>query len=272
MEEAERALQAIMIDHVHGDSGKEVIVEEYLDGVEISIHALSDGFSYLLFPSSQDHKRALDGDLGPNTGGMGTIAPTPWATLDMMHAIETRVVGTTLEALRQHADEFDGLLYPGIMITNDGPKVLEFNARFGDPETQVYMRLLKSDLLDLLEACSDHTLSTVKDFVQWERAFAVTIVLASGGYPGEYETGYAITGIEEAEKIPGVVVFHAATKFEGELRTAGGRVLGVSATGLSLKLALETAYKAVGMIHFEGMQYRRDIGAKPLEYYTSIRV
>ena len=245
----------------------EVIVEEYLNGPEVSVHALTDGFASLLFPPSQDHKRALDGDQGENTGGMGAIAPLPWVGPQMLSDIEKYVVRPVLDALLARGIQFSGLLYPGLKITPDGIKVLEFNARFGDPECQVYMRLLKSDILDALEACADGRLIGSNITLEWNKGFAVNIVIASGGYPGEYKKGLPITGIEEAEKVDGVVVFHAGTMIDlrnQSLVTSGGRVLGVSAVGDTLKDALDRAYEAVGKIHFEGMHFRRDIGAKAL--------
>ncbi|MDO8514271.1 MAG: phosphoribosylamine--glycine ligase [bacterium] len=264
-EEAEHAITEIMIEKIHKDAGNEVVIEEYLDGPEISIHALTDGITHVLFPSSQDHKRALDGDEGKNTGGMGAIAPVPWVTSQVMTGIDSAVVIPTFEALKKRSIQFQGLLYPGLKVTLDGLKVLEYNARFGDPECQVYMRLLKTDLLDLLDACVDSTVDVVKKSVEWHRGFAANIVLASGGYPDAYQKGFPITGIEEAEKVEGVVVFHAGTILRGStLYTNGGRVLGVSAVGGTLKQALDRAYEAVGKIHFEGMHFRRDIGAKSL--------
>lgn len=269
-EEASAAIDAIMVQNVHGAAGTEVVVEEFLDGVEISIHALSDGIDHVMFPPSQDHKRAQDGDQGDQTGGMGAFAPIPWVTDEMMGHIESAVVSATFGALGKRGIEYKGLLYPGIMVTVDGPKVLEFNARFGDPECQVYMRLLKNDLLDLLEASVDGTITTIKKFVEWQRGFAVNVIVASGGYPGSYKKGFPIEGVEKAEQVEGVVVFHAGTKHDGgHLITNGGRVLGVSAIAPTLKGALDRAYKAIGEIHFEGMHYRRDIGAKALEFYTT---
>jgi len=266
MGEAESAIDEIMIKRVHSDAGNEVVIEDFLKGEEISIHALSNGSDHILFPPSQDHKRALDGDKGPNTGGMGVITPLPWVTEEMMARIDSETVIPTFEHFKKRGIQYKGLLYPGIMMTVDGPKVLEFNARFGDPETQAYMRLLKSDMLDLFEASTDGDLAPLKNTIEWNRGFAVNIVVASGGYPEKYETGFPITGIEEAEQVEGVVVFQAGTKLDdnGQLITSGGRVLGVSAVGGTLRQALDRAYTAINKIQFQGKYFRRDIGAKAL--------
>ena len=262
LEEAEVALKETMIEKVHKDAGNEVVIEEYLDGQEISTHALSDGKTSVLFPPSQDHKTIGEGDTGKNTGGMGTIAPLSWVSDEVLSSIKRSVVDPALSTLAGRNTPFVGLLYPGIKMTSRGPKVLEFNARFGDPETQVYMRLLKSDLLEVLNACVDGTLAS--QAIEWEDGFAANVVLASGGYPDSYQKGIPITGISEAEQVPGVVVFHAGTVHEGVLKTSGGRVLGVSAVGATLQEALDRAYKAADIIHFEGKYYRKDIGAKAL--------
>lgn len=263
LEEAEIALKEIMLDKQFGASGSEVVIEDFLDGPEVSIHAISDGDTYQLFPPTQDHKRALERDEGKNTGGMGVIGPLPFITAADMRIVDEQVVQPTFAALRKKGIAFSGLLYPGLKMTSQGPKVLEYNARFGDPETQVYMRLLKSDLLDILDACVLGTLA--QQPIEWNSGFACNIVLASGGYPDAYQKGLPITGIEEAERIPGVVVFHAGTKMESDqLLTSGGRVLGVSAVGQTLKEALDLAYAAAEKIQFEGKYFRRDIGAKAL--------
>ena len=193
---------------------------------------------------------------------MGTIAPVPFVTAGAVKDIETRVVRPTLRALAERGAPYTGILYPGLKLSSKGPKVLEFNARFGDPETQVYMRLLKTDLLDILEASTDGTLAGMS--IEWSPGFAVNIVLASGGYPDAYKKGFPITGVEDAEKVQGVVVFHAGTLYDKELKTSGGRVLGVSAVGDTLQRALASAYKAVELIQFKGKYFRRDIGAKAL--------
>ena len=260
--EAEGALAEIMLNRIHKDAGKEVVVEEFLDGQEISVHAFCDGKTSVLLPLAQDHKPIRDGDEGKNTGGMGTIAPVSWVSADTLHSLGEQVVRPTLDALMKRERPFTGLLYPGLKMTTSGPKVLEFNARFGDPETQSYMRLLKTDLLDVLEACADGTLAELT--VEWSSGFAACIVIASGGYPGEYKKGIPIRGIAEAERVPGVVVFHSGTSFDGEFKTSGGRVLGVTAIGDTLREALLRAYEAVQLVEFEGRQYRRDIGAKAL--------
>ena len=258
LNEAEMALSEIMLEQVHKDAGNEVIIEEFLDGPEISIHALSDGNTFKLFPPSQDHKPIGEGNVGKNTGGMGTIAPISWITTGNMREINKRIVIPTLDALSNMGRPFTGLLYPGLKMATEGPKVLEFNARFGDPETQSYMRLLKTDLLDIVEAGVEGTLSEIN--LEWHPGFAVCVVLASGGYPDEYKKGFPISGIEKAEKVSGVIIFHAGTTFSDKLVTSGGRVLGVTAVGDTLQDALNRAYRAISFIHFEGMQYRRDIG------------
>src|SRR3989338_8161185 len=209
-DEAEVALKEIMLDRVFKDSGTQVVIEKYLEGQEVSIHAISDGKTYKMFPASQDHKTIGEGDTGKNTGGMGTIAPVPWLHQNALQDIEQRVVQSTLEAFRNRGATFAGVLFPGLKMAPEGPMVLEYNARFGDPECQVYMRLLKTDILDILEACVDGNLSNQS--IEWSSGFAANVVLASGVYPDAYKKGFPITGIDEAEKIPDVVVFHAGTQ------------------------------------------------------------
>jgi len=259
---AEKALAEIMLERAYKKAGNEVIVEEFLDGQEVSIHALCDGKTSILLPTAQDHKPILDGDKGKNTGGMGTITPVPWVTAKTMQEVSDQVVCPTLRALAEKGKPFTGCLYPGLKMTTEGPKVLEYNARFGDPETQSYMRLLKTDLLDVLDACVDGKLSELT--IEWNSGFAVCVVLASGGYPEKYKKKIPIFGISEAEKVPGVAVFHAGTMHSDQLRTSGGRVLGVTAVGKTLQEALDRAYEAVHHIKFKGMQYRKDIGAKAI--------
>jgi phosphoribosylamine--glycine ligase len=262
-EEALEAVTEIMESQVFGSAGSEIVIEEFLQGVEVSTHAFSDGTTHVLFPVSQDHKRIGEGNTGLNTGGMGTVAPVPGLPPVLLEKVEKEVVQPTLTGMENRSATYKGVLYPGLMLTENGPKVLEYNARFGDPETQVYMRLLETDLIDIALACVNGTLKDLN--VSWKTGAAANIVIASGGYPENYEKGKKIFGIEEAEKIPGVVVFHAGTKMDGDtLVTNGGRVLGVSATGETLEKALETAYRAVAMIHFDGMYYRKDIGKTAL--------
>jgi len=258
--EADAAIREIMEERKFGDAGAEVVIEEFLEGEECSIHALVDSRSYLLFPSAQDHKRALDGDLGLNTGGMGTFSP---ADKVLPPALEARVRSDVLDrfiaGLRADGLDFCGMLFPGLMITKDGLKVLEFNCRFGDPETQVLLTRLGDDLLDLLEATIDRRLRDLNPM--WSEEAAVCVILASGGYPGVYAGGKRITGLEKCA----ATVFHAGTKRDGEgFVTAGGRVLGVTARAPTLAQARARAYEAVAGIHFEGMQFRSDIAAKGL--------
>lgn len=260
--EAEEALDDIMLKKIFKDSGNEVVVEEYLDGQEISIHALSDGTDFLMFPTSQDHKPVGENDSGKNTGGMGVISPVPWAE-KLLPEVGQRVVAPTIAALRSRGAPFAGLLYPGLKIASKGMRVLEFNARFGCPEAEVYMRRMKTDILDLFEACVDGEIGN--QVIEWHPGAAVTVMLVSGGYPDEYKKGLPITGIEEAEKVPDVVVFHAgSSRDKGQLVTSGGRVLSVSAVGNTLKEALARSYEAIERIHFENKYCRRDIGAKAL--------
>jgi phosphoribosylamine--glycine ligase len=215
-----------------------------------------------LLPPAQDHKPIGDGDIGRNTGGMGTIAPVSWVSTDVLRNIDEKIVHTTLHALAERGRQFKGLLYPGLKMTTSGPKVLEFNARFGDPEAQSYMRLLKTDLLDILGACVDGKLADLT--IEWHSGFAACVVIASGGYPDEYKKGLPLRGVADAERVPDVIVFHAGTIFDGELKTFGGRVLGITAIGDTLRDALDRVYEAARLIEFEGMQYRNDIGAKAL--------
>ncbi len=262
-EEGLSALDDMMGKGVFGDAGKEVVIEEYLEGPEISIHAFCDGETAALFPSAQDHKRAYDDDKGPNTGGMGTIAPVPWVSAELMENIKNTIVLPTLRGLEKRGRKFIGVLFPGIIMTKDGPKVLEFNARFGDPETQSYMRLLESNLMDILLACINGTLKEMK--IKWEQAAACCVVLASGGYPGKYEIGMPIRGLVGVEEDE-TVVFHAGTKMKnGVVVTNGGRVLGITAAAPTLEGALAKAYGRVEGITFDKMHVRRDIGRNALQ-------
>lgn len=262
--EIDAAIDEIMIKKAFGSSGDTVVVEDFLKGQEVSLHALADGKNSVMFPASQDHKQIFDGDKGPNTGGMGVIAPVEWVTKDQLAFVNDKVVQPALGGLSKKDASFTGCLYPGLMIDGDEVKVLEFNARFGDPEAEVYMRLLDSDLYEILNACATGTLDP--STVSWKQGYAATVVLASQGYPGSYPKGLPITGIDEAEKLDGIVVFHAGTAIkDGQLVTAGGRVLNVTATGPTLDETLNKAYAAIQLIHFDGMHYRTDIGRRPQE-------
>jgi phosphoribosylamine--glycine ligase len=260
--EAEAAIHDIMEARKFGDAGRQVVIEEFLEGQECSIHALVDGRGYLLFPSAQDHKRALDGDEGLNTGGMGTFSPASRILPPALEArVRTEVLDRFIAGLKADGIEYRGMLFPGLMVTPGGLKVLEFNCRFGDPETQVLLMRLDSDLLDLLEATIDGRLAKVP--ARWKPGAAVCVVMASGGYPGSYEKGLPIDGLD---RVPDdTTVFHAGTRWEGgRFLTAGGRVLGVTALAADLPAARARAYEAVAAIHFEGAHFRRDIAVKGL--------
>lgn len=264
LKNANQALKEIMLDKKFGQAGNTVVIEEYLGGPEVSIHAFCDGKTAVLFPSSQDHKPVFDGDKGPNTGGMGTIAPVPWFSNGLLLQAKEDIVIPILNGLENDSRKFIGILYPGLKITNKELKVLEFNARFGDPECQSYMRLLETDLINIVEACVEGKLTSLD--IKWSNKFAANIVLASEGYPGEYKKGLPISGVAEAEQLKDIVVFHAGTKLNnGQLETNGGRVLNVCATGKTLEEALNKAYGAIKKIYFEGMQYRKDIGLNSLK-------
>ena len=260
--EAGLAIHEIMDARKFGDAGSRVLIEEFLTGEECSIHALVDGKDYLLFPSAQDHKRALDGDQGLNTGGMGTFSPAAkLVTPEIEERIHREVLAPFIAGLAKDGLDYRGMLFPGLMITADGPKVLEFNCRFGDPETQVLLTRLDSDLVDLFEACIDGRLAHVQ--AKWKVECAVCVILASGGYPGSYASGKPITGLDQVAD--DITVFHAGTKHDGgKTVTAGGRVLGVTALAADLPAARKNAYAAVEGIVFEGRQFRRDIAAKGL--------
>ena len=262
LSEAEQALKKMMNEKIFGSAGMDVVIEEFLVGKEISIHAFCDGETAILFPAAEDHKRIFDEDKGPNTGGMGTIAPVPWVSDKILKEIEEKIVQPTLRALKKRGRPFCGILFPGVMITDEGLKVIEFNARFGDPETEVYMRILETDLVEILLACTNGMLKKQK--IKWSKKSACCVVCASGGYPGKYETGKTISGLDTIHN-KSVVVFHAGTKMNGNKAvTNGGRVLGVTAVGENLKTALSKSYDAIKSISFEGMQYRKDIGKKSL--------
>jgi len=266
--EAERAVDEIMVNKAFGAAGSRVVIQELLEGTEISLHALCDGTTAKLFPTSQDHKRALDGDQGPNTGGMGAYSPAPFLSDVELKRVGQQILDPWRRGCAAEGIDFRGILYPGVMLTKDGPKVLEFNARFGDPETQVYLTRLENDLVELLDASVNGTLGTIE--LKWNPMPSVCVVMASGGYPGRYAKGKAITGIDAANALPNTKVFHAGTSSAGQqIVTSGGRVLGVTAWGKDLKSAQAAAYAAVDKIHFEGAHFRRDIAAKALSQVAS---
>jgi phosphoribosylamine--glycine ligase len=263
VEEAAAAIDSVMVDQQFGEAGDQVVIQEFLKGTEISLHVMCDGRTTILFPTSQDHKRALDGDKGLNTGGMGTFSPAPFLSDEELAQAARAIIDPWLLGCQVEEIDFRGMLYPGLMLTADGPKVLEFNARWGDPETQVYLMRLETDLVDLFEASIDRRLAEMD--VHWSDQAAVCVVMASGGYPESYAKGKPITGIADADAMEGVKVFHAGTKYEGKtLVTSGGRVLGVTALGDTLGEARDLAYAAVDKIKFEGAHVRGDIAAKAL--------
>ena len=260
-----QAVTTILVDRAFGDAGDSVVVEEELIGEEASFTVLTDGAYCLPFVSSQDHKMSHDGDTGKNTGGMGAYSPAPVITPELHDYVMKRVVYPTIKGMADIGSPFKGVLYVGLMITDAGPKVLEFNCRFGDPEAQVLLPRLKSDLVPLLIACVDGTLARHAD-VQWADAAAACVVMASGGYPDPYRTGEIITGFEDANAIEGVNVFHAGTAQDGEnIVTAGGRVLGVTAVADGLQSAIQHAYRGVSAIRFSEAHFRNDIGYRALE-------
>src|SRR5436305_3717241 len=255
---ARSAIDEMMNQGRFGDAGRRVVIEDFLRGTECSLHALVDGSNYRLLESGRDNKRALEGDQGPDTGGVGAVSPANNWNKKLQSKFETEIMQPLLRGLLQEGITFHGLLYPGLIITSEGARVLEFNCRFGDPETQAVLPRMKSDLLPLLAATIDRNLS--KSTVEWETPAAITRVLAVGGYPGKYETGKTISGLDDAANVEDVQIFHAGTKrVEGEVKTAGGRILAVTALGSTLEAARARAYDAVSRIHFVHCHYRRDI-------------
>ena len=265
VDEAEDALRRLMVERVFGAAGEEVLVEERLFGEEATVMALCDGQRLCLLPPSQDHKAVFEGDRGPNTGGMGAYAPAPIITEDLLAEVVETVLRPTIDGMRMEGRKYVGVLYAGLMVTADGPKVLEYNCRFGDPETQVVLPLLDGDLVDVMEACLAGTLTD--EAVRWHEGSAATVVAASAGYPGSYPTGRPIRGAGDAGATEGVHVFHAGTRVSasGGWETSGGRVLAVTGLGADLPAALQRAYGGLEQIWFEGMHFRRDIGAKALK-------
>ena len=258
-EEAKAALHSIMEDKIFGESGAHVVVEEFLTGPEVSVLAFTDGKAMCPMVSSMDHKRAYDGDKGPNTGGMGTISPNPFYTQEVAQQCMERIFLPTMAAMNAEGRPFKGCLYFGLMLTPDGPKVIEYNSRFGDPETQVVLPRLQTDFAQIVEAVAKERLSELS--IQWSEQASACVVMASGGYPGSYPKGIEIHGLDANGQAEGVTVYHAGTKLEdGKFLTNGGRVLGVTALGDTLEAALNKAYAAVENITFEGAMYRKDIG------------
>ena len=261
-QEALDAVDAIMEDNSFGDAGARVVIEEFMEGEEASLLAFTDGKVIRPMISAQDHKRAFDGDKGPNTGGMGTYAPAPVMTPAMTERAVEEILKPTIAAMEKEGRTYRGCLYLGLMITDDGPKVVEFNARFGDPETQVVLPLLDGDLAQIMLACTGGTLADVP--IHWKDGAAVCVVLAAGGYPGSYEKGHEISGIEDAAKL-GALVFHAGTAAQGDrIVTNGGRVLGVVGRGTDIASAVQAAYASVGQISFKDAYYRKDIAHRAL--------
>ena len=263
LEEAIAGVKEIMEDKIFGASGNNVVVEEFLTGPEVSVLAFTDGKCVKPMVSSMDHKRALDGDKGLNTGGMGTVSPNPYYTEEVAKECMEKIFLPTIEAMNKEGRTFKGCLYFGLMITPKGPKVIEYNCRFGDPETQVVLPRLKTDIMDIFEAINNETLSELS--IEWDERASACVIMASGGYPKSYPKGLEIKGLSDGQ-LDGVTVYHAGTALkEGKLVTAGGRVLGVTALGDTLKEALEKSYSAVKKIEFENAHYRRDIGKRALE-------
>ncbi len=263
VEEALEAIDRIMVEKVFGDAGNRVVIEECLEGEEASYLVVTDGENFIPLATAQDHKAVFDGDRGPNTGGMGAYSPAPVLSEEMEKEVQEKVIKPILKGMKEEGYPFKGILYAGLMVTKDGVKVLEFNVRFGDPEAQVILRRLKTDLV---EVCTSVINGKLVENLDWIPETSICVVLASKGYPGKYEKGKEITGIEEAEKLDSVVVFHAGTAVkDGKLVTNGGRVLNVTALGKDIVEARENVYKAVEKIHFDGMHYRKDIGEKALK-------
>ncbi|HUV05086.1 MAG TPA: phosphoribosylamine--glycine ligase [Armatimonadota bacterium] len=262
-DEALRAVESIMVDRVFGKAGDRLVIEERLEGQEASLMVITDGESIVPLMPVQDYKRIYDGDRGPNTGGMGCYSPVSVVTPDLRDQVLDTIIKPTVRAMKSEGCPYTGVLYAGIILTANGPRTLEFNARFGDPETQAALPLLETDLVEIIQASLAGSLDSLE--VKCYNRCAVCVVVASGGYPGHYETGKPISGLEEAGAVEGVTVFHAGTKLQdGGVVTSGGRVLGVTAVGDTFKAAIERAYSAVEKVHFENMYYRKDIGARAI--------
>jgi len=252
----------MMQDKIFGDAGKKIIIEECLIGQEASILVITDSKEVVALASAQDHKRVFDNDQGPNTGGMGAYSPAAIVTADILKEIMEKIIYRTIDGLVKEGIDYRGVLYAGVMLTKDGPKILEFNVRFGDPETQAILPRLKSDLLEVMLAASEGRLSKIRN-LEWDNRACVCVVCAAEGYPGNYAKDKEISGLDAAEKLDGIVVFHAGSKKAGnKILTSGGRVLGVTGLGGPIKEAINKTYSAIKKINFEGMHYRLDIGGK----------
>lgn len=262
-EQAKEAVVSIMEDKIFGASGSQLVVEEFLTGPEVSVLSFTDGHVVKPMISSMDHKRALDGDKGKNTGGMGTVAPNPYYTPEVAQRCMDEIFLPTIQAMKQEGRPFKGCLYFGLMITPNGPKVIEYNCRFGDPETQVVLPLLKTDLFDIFNAIYEERLADLD--IEFSEESAACVIMASGGYPQKYPTGLTIHGLDEDGQADDAIIYHAGTKFDGEFKTAGGRVLGITALGKDLQQALDRSYQVVNSISFEGAHFRKDIGQRALK-------
>jgi len=260
LEEAFGAVNEIMIEKKFGESGSRIVIEEFMTGQEVSMVSFTDGKTVIPMVSAQDHKRIFDNDKGPNTGGMGVFSPSRIYTDEIADECMEKIFIPSIRAMELEGRKFKGIIYFGLMITQNGPKLLEYNARFGDPETQAVLPRLKTDIIDIFEAVIDEKLNEID--IEWHEGGSACVVMASGGYPGDYQTGYEITGIKQAEEL-GCIVFNAGTKLnDGKLVTAGGRVLGVTAIGESLDKAIKKAYEGVQKVNFKDAHYRKDIGKK----------
>jgi len=261
VDEAMDAVERMMVEKVFKDAGNRIVIEEFLTGPEVSVLTFTDGKTIIPMVSAQDHKRALENDKGPNTGGMGAFSPSLHYTKDIASTVMNKILQPTVDAMAQEGRPFKGVLYFGLILTEEGPKVLEYNARFGDPETQVILPRLKTDLVEIMEAVIDERLEEVT--IEWDNRSVVCVVLASGGYPGKYVSGYEISGLDELKNMQDIIVFHSGTKKANEkYYTSGGRVLGVTSTADKMEDAIKLAYQAVSKVHFHNVHYRRDIGRK----------
>ena len=264
LDQAGDALNTLMEEKKFGEAGRQVVIEEFLEGEEVSILAFCDGRTVVPMVSSQDHKKIFDNDQGSNTGGMGAYSPVPFYPNEFKKTVLEEILKPTVKGLQSEKREYKGVLYAGLVLTKEGPKVLEFNARFGDPETQVVLPRLKTDLVDILNAVIEGSLHKIN--IEWKNNSAVCVVVASGGYPGKYQKGKAISGLERLKKMKNAIAFHAGTEFQdGKIITSGGRVLGITVWDETISKAKEKAYEGVGKIYFEDMYYRKDIAAKAIK-------